>query len=774
MQTNCDLRLNLIPISFDNSTFRGYEIPYVDDDHLKDMREKYRDTHVFRRQGDIIQCIPLTESAEALGEEKEFSLENDFVLVERLVQDALIRFFREKRGEFSRLIYPTSIVLEKENLMEEVVEDEAIAALLRMYPEYEVESRLLVPHGKSVTFGVLVNFSVRHLIDGTADDLIRKKIDVHNRYIVIDREDIAAPIVSKKYNKRLAGRIIGVEGSRLKLADYLDKDEIDSRSCFLESSQSNFAHCLASLAPGDLEQVRKRRRAQIFKVAGAKNQYGRLEKVKRWVAESERITCAKGISFKIVSEIYQPKPGNEVGQYRQLANPSYVLRPGGSITVTGRVDKHIDEKGPFDTEDFPKKRVRIAVVCPERFKGNVEVFIKQFKDGVQPRYGKDIPYTQGFIRKYRLTSCEFEFLTIDSGKEDADGYKEASLEALRKYPGYDLAIIVIREEFHLLYGRENPYFVAKSTFMSQGVAVQALEIETVQDERGRPWILNNVALASYAKIGGIPWVLSSAPGMTHELIFGIGSSRVQTERLAGTERFVGITTVFSGDGNYLLYNLTKEVNYEDYQSALLQSLKECMDEVRARYGWQKGDKVRLIFHQSFKKFKDIEAEAIKQFVDTITDFDVEYAFVHISRSHPWKVFDKQSRGAPHWEKEDGSLTKTVKGEYVPQRGFYIPLGPQAALLTLTGPYQLKTALQGCPEPILVSVHKESTFLSQEYLISQIYKLTFMSWRSFFPSTMPVTIEYSDMIAHFMGHLRNIPGWNPDTLSTKLRESRWFL
>jgi hypothetical protein len=38
----------------------------------------------------------------------------------------------------------------------------------------------------------------------------------------------------------------------------------------------------------------------------------------------------------------------------------------------------------------------------------------------------------------------------------------------------------------------------------------------------------------------------------------------------------------------------------------------------------------------------------------------------------------------------------------------------------------------------------------------------------------VTIEYSDFIAKMMGALRDISKWNPDILSTKLRESRWFL
>ena len=57
--------------------------------------------------------------------------------------------------------------------------------------------------------------------------------------------------------------------------------------------------------------------------------------------------------------------------------------------------------------------------------------------------------------------------------------------------------------------------------------------------------------------------------------------------------------------------------------------------------------MRFIFHQSFKKYKDIEAEAVKQFVATLSEFEVEYAFVHVSTSHGWKLFDPESKGASY-------------------------------------------------------------------------------------------------------------------------------
>jgi hypothetical protein len=761
-----DLRINLIPIAFRKEKFSGSVLPYQDDEHLKELRDKYSQSHVIKRSGGSIQCVPLDDAAELLGEATEFNIRDDFVLASRLVQESIIRFLKSKNMKFRKIFNPTSIVRTTENLMQGIVDDD-IAEILPMYPEYHFDSRIIVPHDMKVTFGILLDFSVCQLIEATTSDLIEKGVDVTGCYVVANdnqEEEDTDPAL----RKNLIGKVRSVDGQSLKLDDYREYDEIEAEACSLEPGPRNIRHCLSTLSHKDIQEIQSKKLEQIFKVKGAKNQTVRIEKVRKWLEDHQPFNCGGGISFDIAPDILEIKSGNEAGEHRSLQNPSYVLRPGGSITVSGRVDKEIDRKGPYDTETFPKKRIKIAVVYPARYKGEVEVFFRQFHDGVPPWKGKESAYSQGFIRKYRLNSCDFRMFPIGNDSEDSNGYKNASLRALQGDATFDLAMIVTKESFHQLHGEDNPYLVSKSTFMSHGVPVQSVEIETVKDQRGRPYILNNIGIAAYAKIGGIPYVLTSTPGLTHELIFGIGSSNVKSRRLGDSERFIGITTVFNGDGNYLLYNLTKEVLYEDYQEALLNSLRAAIDEVKARYAWQKGDSVRLIFHQSFKKFRTVEAQAVKDLVDSITDFQVEYAFVHISTSHPWKVFDKNSRGVKHYE------NYTMKGEYVPFRGLCVPLGPQTGLLTLIGPYQLKTELQGCPEPILVSVHEESTFNSWDYIAGQVYKLTFMSWRSFFQSSMPVTIEYSDFIARMMGSLRDISNWNPEVLTTKLRESRWFL
>jgi hypothetical protein len=301
--------------------------------------------------------------------------------------------------------------------------------------------------------------------------------------------------------------------------------------------------------------------------------------------------------------------------------------------------------------------------------------------------------------------------------------------------------------------------------MAQGVPVQLVEIETIRRPKIE-YILNNLSLAMYAKLGGIPWTLAPNTDLAHEIVVGIGSARLSDSRRGAGERVIGITTVFSGDGQYLLANNTQEVSAEQYLEALTHSLKETVAELRSRFGWKLRDRVRFIFHQSFKKYKDVEAEAVKTFAASLTDFEVQYAFVHVSDSHNWMLFEPKSPGV--------KFGTSMKGKMVPPRGQCVPLGPYTALLTLSGPYQVKTAQHGCPHPVLVNIHEDSTFTSLDYLARQVFNLSFMSWRGFNPSTLPVSISYSSMIVDLLGHLRHVKNWNPDMLTTVLKERRWFL
>ena len=193
--------------------------------------------------------------------------------------------------------------------------------------------------------------------------------------------------------------------------------------------------------------------------------------------------------------------------------------------------------------------------------------------------------------------------------------------------------------------------------------------------------LRNAHAYHSAKLGGTPYVISAPRAVTKELVIGIGSAHVKASRLTMPERVVGITTVFSADGNYILSNRSSEADYADYPRELLRSLEAVIDDVKARNGWLTEDALRLIFHV-FKPLKDTEAQAVKALVEKLTRqyAAVEFAFVRVSDEHDWAIFDQSSAGV-----SSARRSGPAKGRLVPGRGHAVQISRSEMLLSVTGP-----------------------------------------------------------------------------------------
>ncbi len=759
------MHLNYLPLHFSSDKFGGGIISFTGNRKelaakdsalsikLRELRQQNGSTHFFYPIESAIACIGLTQDAPLIGEAKQFNILDDFQLANALARSALYRFFTATGYGTVVRFRPVTLLLEKHNLSS-VRND-----IFGIFPEYTLDIRPLAPHEGNITSGVLVGFGIRYTFLKTIAELHTEGIPLTGLYVVQIRNESE---ITTPFERRYLGRIEQIRNGMVILSDS-DVDEAPLNSCYLEGSRTNVEVVGRAVLGAGYDTFNGSLLEETFKVMGAEHQVQRLNKLGTWLVQKSPIICCGDMNIHIQGKPHDCKNGTDAGYSHSFNTPSCVLRPGGSITVPWPVDKQINLHGPYDAESFPHKHVKIAVVCPEEFVGETGQFLRKLKEGVNSANEK-APFRKGFVRKYHLNGCDFIFHAVNrmtASLEDA--YKDASLKALLEKP--DLAVVVIREQHRAMSDATNPYYTTKARMMAQGVPVQIIEIETIR-RNDVEYVLNNVSLAMYAKLGGIPWTMAPNSDLVHEIIMGIGSARLSSSRRGAGERVIGITTVFSGDGQYLLSNNTKEVSSEQYVAALTSSLRETVAELSSRFGWRAKDRVRFIFHQSFKKYKGIEAEAVKTFAASLTEFDVQYAFVHVSDSHNWMLFEPAADGV--------KFGKATKGKMVPQRGQCVPLGPNTALLTLSGPYQVRTALHGCPHPILVSIHEDSTFKSLDYLARQVFNLSFMSWRGFNPSTLPVSISYSDMIVDLLGHLRHVKNWNPETLATALRERRWFL
>lgn len=680
----------------------------------------------------------------------QFSVEKDFGVANALARHALLRTFFSNNRRLSG-VRPVKFIRPKN-----LIEGDA-ASLFAVYAEYSFDIRLLAHEAGKFSSGILVNFNARQMVLPTAAELARQGVDLTGMYLLGEgeRESLYVPPM---FSRKLLGRVVSLDADSAILTDSR-QDRVELAAAHIEPTRRQMERVGRAILRGHYEGFSRRLQAQAFSVSAAQNQLKRVQELADGFSDLRgELPCCVGLTVHLEGGLTHVTSGIGVGQSRTLPAPSYSLRPGGSITVRWPVDPEVAKNGPYDSDGFPKKRPKVGVLFPANQRGHVEAFAAQLRDGIQGS-----AFSMGMVRKFRLQGLEFELVPVQGGSDKAQAYRKAAIDVSGR--GVDASVVVVTRDDKELAGAANPYYVAKAALMSQGVPVQAVALETILD-RGVAFSLNNIALALYAKLGGVPWTLSVQQRLVHEIVVGIGSARVGGDRLSERERLVGITTVFSADGNYLLGNATADAPSDQYRTVLLESLRTNLSELQRRFGWRKGDKLRIIFHQSFKRYKEVEAAAVADLVGELTDFEVEYAFVQVSSDHDWKLFDPSVEGI---QKGGGR-----KGTCVPERGQVVPLGPRAALVTLTGPKQLKTAFQGCPSPMLVSIHSRSTFDSLDYIAKQVHDLTFMSWRTFTPSTEPVSISYPNLVVELLGNLRQIPNFNPDILVTKLRESRWFL
>ena len=747
--------LNHLPISFSAQEFSGFSVPYESADKLKRLRTELAATYFCYRDHDRILLFPYEHGAATPGKKEDFNVTDNFGIANALARQALLRRFEESDRNLSGF-NPVSFVRD-ENLLKGDGAD-----IFAVYPEYSFNVRPLAPEDHAMINGVIINFDARFFVRLRAAEVHARGVPLTGLYLQMAREE-EDPRILPMFSRRLAGRVKQVVGDTAHLED-ARVPKLALADAFVEPNLASFERLGRHLLQDRYEAFQEELQQRIFEVSAADRQLERLRQMLKFADLGGDLPACAGLAVRLQGVLSSIGFGIGVGLSHRLSTPQCSLRPGGSITVAWPVDDGIIKNGPFDADSFERKQARVALIFPRQFEGNVDSFAAQLRDGVPTSGGNQI-FPQGMVRKFRMRGIDFIRMQVPAGANRAQNYKAAALDAARQ--NVDAALVVVTEDDRKLFGAESPYLVGKATLMSQGIPAQMVRIQTVM-QRNVGYSLNNIALALYAKLNGIPWTLSVQQRLTHEIIVGIGSGRVGSDRLGEHERLIGITTVFSGDGNYLLGNATAEVMAEGYQQALLNSLENTIAELRRRFGWQQGDKLRIIFHQSFKRYKDAEAAAVKDLIGQLKDFEVEYAFVTVGDDHDWKLFEPAERGVQNY----GQGPR--KGAGVPARGQIVPLGPYAALLTLTGPRQLKTDMQGGPRPLLVAIHRESTFKSLDYIAKQVFDLSFMSWRTFMPTTRPVSIAYPNMVVKLLGDLRAIPNWNPDILTTRLRESRWFL
>jgi hypothetical protein len=758
---------NIAPIRLPDYEIKVSYLPYESKEQLAELRQRYFGKYIFRREEDNrVACVRLDGKGPKLGSDTTHVRLTDALSISvMLVRHALVNDYLNRGCEVTDY-RPIEVISasSRQNLLSTVIsQGVAVPDWISVRQLAEMDVRV-VWTGIRPFIGLAVNLRIRKRITLSCSELSAAGVDLSNLFVAM-RGKSDDPRISPP--NRIVGRVKAISGNTLTLEDTREEnDTIDAREVFLRVDSEAFERVLVSVFGERARNYADRLDTHLANLSQGKIRLDRIQAVladlkQRKIEILPDAHVSFGSFLSEAEEIFPP--------VIRLDEPVFVFDPAGRKN-DGNKPRGLDNFGPYTAQTFTPEQPRICVVCEAAKQGMVEQFVHKFLDGTNTAGLRYPPFKKGLCRGYHLKSASINFFVASS--PSADAYRKAAqnaLDTLSDGSRWDLALVQVNEATHHLRGESNPYLVSKAVFHSHQIPVQEFEEETMAMAAGNlEYALSNMALASYAKLGGIPWLMKADPTIAHEFVVGLGSSYIGSGGGYGKkERVVGITTIFSGDGNYFLSNLSRAVPMEQFKGALLEMLRTSFDQARTRMNWQKGDSVRLVFH-SFKPMKDAEADSVMALAAELKDYAVEFAFLHVINNHPFLLFDTRQRG------EVDFRMKAAKGEHVPMRGLHQPFSRSEALLTLTGPRELKRSEDGMPFSVLLRLHRNSTFVDLKYLARQVFHFSAHSWRSFLPASMPVTIVYSQLIARLLGNLSLIPHWSFDSVRGRLGRSRWFL
>lgn len=406
--------------------------------------------------------------------------------------------------------------------------------------------------------------------------------------------------------------------------------------------------------------------------------------------------------------------------------------------------KGLNQYGPFDNSRVSIHEKSILFVFPR----TLQPLAHKLAKGLEGHRG-----FRGIEQMFRVpfSGKMMDYLAFDatltSPRSAAASYKEAILgwnQGERENEALAAIVLVPRSD---RWETERPYYEAKSAFAQLGIPTQMVTAELVENDSQFGWSVANIALALFAKLGGVPWLIETPPG-EDDLIIGIGKADIR--RPDGTERLFGYALSFASNGYYRQAWAFKPVATQDeYETALREAVAASLRESESRLDQPPS---RIVLHLG-QKTGEREIGAIENAIRD-AGLDASTAFLRLDRTTLYDLADGRA------------------DTLAPPKGIAARLGPRRALLQPdeAGP------LGPSDGPLLIELNERSSVEPEalDELVAQAFALGHANWRGFNARSRPVTLVYGELLARLVGYLEEVDTWSSDLLRSDLRDRPWFL
>ena len=439
-----------------------------------------------------------------------------------------------------------------------------------------------------------------------------------------------------------------------------------------------------------------------------------------WLEKSKnKIELPFGLNISSISKKYLPFE-NDIIKSEIILKPQRYFYSNRINTQNIRYyDQMVKTYKPYSLEQYQNKKIKLGIICPSEYQGETEVFAKKIELKL-----KEV---------FHFNNLSFYFLK--TANSDLKSYEHAvySKELLE----CDLVYVIVNQLQEKLPNNLSPYYKCKAKLIGNGIPTQDVQIETIR-QKLNSYTMTNIALNSYAKLGGTAWTIEKEDKLKDELVIGIGST------ISKDGQFVlGIAQIFHNDGRYMTGNCSPLSSFEKYaenlENHLFETLEPLVEEMK------NSGTFRLIFHLFKSASEEYEIRAINKLKARLSNYNFEFALVHLAYGHNFRLYYNDGRN-----------------DIIP--GSYIQLSKYSAILHFVKSSDL---------PLKIDIDKRSTFTSMFYIAKQVYWFSHLSHRSYIPSKRTVTIMYPSLMAKMTEELKKVDNWDYDRLKF-VEDKLWFI
>jgi argonaute-like protein implicated in RNA metabolism and viral defense len=289
------------------------------------------------------------------------------------------------------------------------------------------------------------------------------------------------------------------------------------------------------------------------------------------------------------------------------------------------------------------------------------------------------------------------------------------------------------------------YYYLKYNFIKNNMALQVINYRKHNTGTSLKWSTSNIALAMFAKMGGIPWLIKSSN--TDCLILGIGNAIERNATSGKITKFSAFTVCLDSSGRFkTLQVLAEDSNNNNYLQKLTDNLKQFL------INFSKNTYKTCVLHLP-SKIKQNEIKAISLALNQIKD--INFIAIKINIKNKYFGFGDHNTLVPY----ESSYVQLSDSEFLVWfEG--LQFGKEIVDKKLANPVHIKFLNLAGQIPI-----EEKSFLQD------VLNLSGTNWRGFNAKSTPISIYYSYLIAKYNKAFQKITNYDESLISN---DEPWFL